>query len=96
MEKTAQLYLASNKVITQAVLFEYYNAKYDKLYGGITEAQYRLRDPFGRPIHKRHTKIDFGQFMASIMPYVNLGGLIRFDRIEYDIELQLGMHKTEE
>jgi hypothetical protein len=95
MEKAANLYLASNKVITQAVLFEYYLAKYDKLYGHLTEAHCRLRDPFGRPIHRRHTKIDFGQFMASIMLYANQRP-IRFDLIEYDIELQLGMHKTEE
>jgi hypothetical protein len=97
MKRTAELYIASNKVITQAVLYEYYCEKYDKLYGHITEEMYRLKDPMGRPLHRRHTKVNFEQFMNALTQWINMSGyaLIRFDTIEYEIELELGMHKTE-
>ena len=95
MKKTAELYLASNKVITQAVLYEYYQYRYDKLYGHITEEMYRLKDPMGRPLHRRHTKANFENFLKALMQWVNMVP-IPFAKIEYEIEVELGMHKIEE
>ena len=95
MKKTAELYIASNKVITQAVLYEYYQYRYDKLYGHITEEMYRLKDPMGRPLHRRHTKVNFEHFLKALMQWVNMVP-IPFTKIEYEIELELGMHKTED
>lgn len=90
MQAVIDIYKTNGNQLTNELLYAYYCAKFDMLYGSITEEQHRLRDEFGTPLFKRHQKVDFAEFCYSRIRYIEMGLPFNHERVKAEIETYIG------
>lgn len=86
MQAVIDMYKTNGGKLTNELLYEYYCAKFDLLYGSTTEEQYRIKNEFGTNIFNRHTKVSFPEFCYSRLRYIEMGLPFNHERIMAEIE----------